>query len=108
MWTGLNDDNDNKIDLLFLHRGLRQIIAVDVKLNRFKQNIKDRWNLYLKWLDEYERKDAEKPPVGLILCPQKQREQIKLLDPEEGQIRLAEYLTQLPPKHLLPKNCTVP
>lgn len=55
--------------------------------------------LYLKWLDKYERKPDEKTPIGLILCSQKRQEQIELLELNEGQIRVAEYLTQLPPKN---------
>ena len=72
-----------------------------MKLDRFKAEYKGQMELYLRWLNKYERKDAEEQPIGLILCSQKQREQIELLELEEGQIRVAEYLTQLPPKHLL-------
>jgi len=95
------DNDDHKIDLLFFHRGLRRIIAIDVKLDRFKAEYKGQMELYLRWLNKYERKDAEEQPIGLILCSQKQREQIELLELEEGQIRVAEYLTELPPKQLL-------
>jgi hypothetical protein len=72
-----------------------------VKLDRFKAEYKGQMELYLRWLNKYERKDAEEQPIGLILCSQKQREQIELLELEEGQIRVAEYLTELPPKQLL-------
>lgn len=57
--------------------------------------------LYLKWLDKYERKPNEEIPVGLILCSQKQKEQIELLELDKGHIRVAEYLTQLPSNKLL-------
>ncbi len=57
--------------------------------------------LYLKWLDKYERKPDEETPIGLIVCSQKQQEQIELLELNKGQIRVSEYLTQLPPKELL-------
>jgi len=72
-----------------------------LKLDKFKAEYKGQMELYLNWLTKYEKKDGEESPVGLILCSQKQKEQIELLELNEGQIRVAEYLTQLPPKHLL-------
>jgi YhcG PDDEXK nuclease domain len=57
--------------------------------------------LYLRWLDKYERKDGEDSPIGLILCSEKNQEQIELLQMDRGEIRVAEYLTELPPQPLL-------
>jgi len=57
--------------------------------------------LYLRWLDKYERKDGEDSPIGLILCSEKNQEQIELLQLDQGEIRVAEYLTQLPPQSIL-------
>ena len=95
------DNDDYKIDLLFFHRGLRRLVAIDLKLDRFKAAYKGQMELYLKWLDKHERKEGEESPVGLILCSEKQHEQIELLELNKGHIRVAEYLTQLPPKELL-------
>ena len=95
------DKEDLKIDLLFYHRGLRRLVAIDLKLDRFKAAYKGQMELYLNWLNKYERKFNEEAPLGLILCSQKQKEQIELFELEKGQIRVAEYLTQLPPKELL-------
>jgi predicted nuclease of restriction endonuclease-like (RecB) superfamily len=95
------DNEDHKIDLLFYHRGLKRLIAIDLKLDRFKAAYKGQMELYLKWLDKYERKAGEKAPIGLILCSEKSYEQIELLELNRGQIRVAQYLTQLPPKELL-------
>ena len=95
------DKEDLKIDLLFYHRGLRRLVAIDLKLDRFKAAYKGQMELYLNWLNKYERKFNEEAPLGLILCSQKQKEQIELLELEKGQVRVAEYLTQLPPKELL-------
>ena len=72
-----------------------------MKLDRFKAAYKGQMELYLKWLDKYERKEGEGSPIGLILCSEKQQEQIELLELEKGHIRVAEYLTQLPSKELL-------
>jgi predicted nuclease of restriction endonuclease-like (RecB) superfamily len=95
------DGEDHKIDLLFFHRGLKRLIAIDLKLDRFKASFKGQMELYLAWLEKHERKAGEESPIGLILCSQKQKEQIELLELNKGQIRVAEYLTQLPSKALL-------
>ncbi len=95
------DNEDYKIDLLFFHRGLKRLVAIDLKLDRFKAAYKGQMELYLKWLDKHERKADEETPIGLILCSQKQQEQIELLELNKGQIRVFEYLTQLPAKELL-------
>ena len=97
----LIDKEDYRIDLLFYHRGLRRLVAIDLKLDRFKAAYKGQMELYLKWLDKYERKEGEGLPIGLILCSEKQQEQIELLELDKGHIRVAEYLTQLPSKELL-------
>ena len=95
------DQEDFRIDLLFYHRGLRRLVAIDLKLDKFKAAYKGQMELYLKWLDKHELKNGEESPLGLILCSQKQQEQIELLELNRGQIRVSEYLTQLPPKELL-------
>ncbi|SEK41526.1 Protein of unknown function [Parapedobacter koreensis] len=57
--------------------------------------------LYLKWLDRYERKEGEFAPVGLILCAESSREQAELLEMHKDGIMVAEYWTELPPKKQL-------
>ncbi len=59
---------------------------------------KGQMELYLRWLDRYERRPGEEPPIGLILCGEKNREQIEFLQLDRGEIRVAEYLVELPPK----------
>ncbi|HEX5152778.1 MAG TPA: PDDEXK nuclease domain-containing protein [Parafilimonas sp.] len=98
------DNEDHKIDLLFYHRGLKRLVAIDLKLDRFKAAFKGQMELYLKWLDKYERRKDEESPLGLILCSKKQQEQIELLELNQGEIRVAEYITQLPSKELLAKK----
>ena len=95
------DNEDFKIDLLFYHRGLRRLVAIDLKLGKFKAAYKGQMELYLRWLAKYERRDGEDSPLGLILCSEKKQEQIELLELDKGHIRVAEYMTQLPPKELL-------
>lgn len=95
-------DQDYYVDLLFYHRRLARLIAIDLKLGRFEAAYKGQMELYLRWLDQHERHtEHEGSPLGLILCSSKNREQIELLQLNEGEIRVAEYLTQLPDKKLL-------
>jgi predicted nuclease of restriction endonuclease-like (RecB) superfamily len=95
------DQEDFWIDLLFFHRGLRRLVAIDLKLDRFRAAYKGQMELYLKWLDKYERKKGEEAPLGLILCSEKRQEQIELLELDKGHIRVSQYLTQLPSKKVL-------
>lgn len=89
------------LDLLFFHRRLRVLVAVELKLGRFTPAYKGQMELYLRWLDHHERRAGEDPPIGLVLCGEKNREQIELLRLDQASIRVAEYLTELPPRHLL-------
>ncbi len=57
--------------------------------------------LYLRWLQRHERREGEGSPVGLILCVGKSAEHVELLELEKSGIRVAEYLTELPPRRLL-------
>lgn len=95
------DNEDYYMDLVFYHRKLRCFIVIDLKLGKFKADYKGQMELYLKYLEKYEMfKKDEKPPVGLILCAEKGKEQIELLFLPEDRIKVAEYLTKLPPKEL--------
>ena len=96
------DDEDFYIDLLFYHRGLRRLVAIDLKLGKFKASYKGQMELYLRWLEKNEQKEGENKPIGLILCSEKSPEQIKylMLDNDEH-IKVSAYLTQLPEKKLL-------
>lgn len=95
------DDTDFHLDLLFFHRKLRRLVAIELKLGDFKPEHKGQMELYLRWLDKYERQPEEHPPLGLILCTGKQSEQIELLELDRAGIHVAEYLTALPSKAVL-------
>jgi len=94
-------DRDFYLDMLFYHRNLRRLVAIELKLGSFDAAYKGQMELYLRWLDRYERRPGEELPIGLILCGEKNREQIELLQLDRGEIRVAEYLVELPPKGLL-------
>jgi predicted nuclease of restriction endonuclease-like (RecB) superfamily len=95
------DSEDYYIDLLFYHRKLRRLVAIDLKLGKFRAADKGQMELYLRWLDKYDRQAGEDPPIGLVLCAGSSAGHIELLELEESSIRVAEYLTELPPRELL-------
>ena len=75
------DGEDFYLDLLFYHRRLHRLIAIDLKKGRFKP--------------------GEEPPLGLLLCTEGSEEQIELLQLDKAGIKVAKYLTELPPRHVL-------
>lgn len=95
--------DDYYLDLLFFHR-LRALVAIELKFGRFDARDKGQMELYLRWLDKHERQPNENPPLGLILCADKNEEQIELLELTEGSVRVASYLTELPPRELLERK----
>ncbi len=95
------DGDDFYLDLLFYHRKLKRLVAVDLKIDRFKAGFKGQMELYLNWLNKYERQDGEEAPIGLILCAEAGTEQVELLNMQKDNIMVAEYWTELPPKELL-------
>ena len=93
--------DDFHLDLLFYHRHLRRLIAVELKLESFQPAHVGQMELYLRWLDKYERAPGEQSPIGLILCAAADAEQVELLELDAKSIRVGEYLTELPPLPLL-------
>ncbi|MDX9788716.1 MAG: PDDEXK nuclease domain-containing protein [Desulfobacterales bacterium] len=98
------DNDDYYLDLLFFHRKLRRLVAIELKLGDFKPADKGQMELYLRWLDKYERQSGEEKPIGLILCAGKKHETVELLELEKSSIRVAEYLTELPPREILERE----
>ena len=92
------DGEDFYLDLLFFHRRLRRLVAIELKLGRFKAAHKGQMELYLRWLDKFERQPGEESPIGLILCAESSHEQVELLQMHKDGITVAEYWTELPPK----------
>ena len=94
-------NDDYYIDLLFFHRSLKRIIALELKLGKFQAADKGQMELYLRWLDKNEKKEGESPPLGIVLCADKNDEQIELLELHQSGIHVAQYLTQLPAEEIL-------
>lgn len=95
------DSDDFYLDLLFYHRALKRLIAIDLKLGDFKAEYKGQMELYLRWLAKHEQQPGEDSPLGIILCAGKKTEQIELLELDQSGIHVAEYLTALPSRELL-------
>lgn len=98
------DGEDFYLDLLFFHRKLKRLVAVELKLGKFQAKYKGQMELYLKWLNKHEKQDGEDTPIGLILCAESSKEQIELLEIHKDGIMVAEYFTELPPKKELEKK----
>lgn len=92
------DGEDFYLDLLFYHRKLKRLVAIELKIDKFKAKYKGQMELYLKWLSKNERQEGEEAPIGLILCAETSKEQVELLEMHKDGIMVAEYLTELPPK----------
>ena len=95
------DSRDYYLDLLFYHRKLRRLVAIDLKLDEFDAADKGQMELYLNWLKKHEQGADEAPPLGIILCAGKQQEHVELLDMEQSGIHVASYVTKAIPKKQL-------
>ncbi|CAG5006063.1 Putative nuclease YhcG [Dyadobacter sp. CECT 9275] len=95
------DNRDYYIDLLFYHRRLKCLVAIDLKIGEFEAGFKGQMELYLRYLEKHEQVEGEHTPIGLILCTGKNEEHVELLQLDRSNIRVADYLTALPPEKLL-------
>lgn len=98
------DGEDYYLDLLFYHRRLRRLVAIDLKLGKFRAADKGQMELYLRWLEKHDTQPGEEPPIGLLLCADKSEEHVELLRLEKSGIRVAAYMTELPPRELLQRK----
>lgn len=98
------DGKDYYIDLLFYHRTLHRLVAVELKLGEFEPEYKGQVELYLRYLSKYEKAEGEEEPIALILCAEKSQQTIELLELDKGNIRVGQYLTKMPPKEILQKK----
>lgn len=93
---------DFSLDLLFFHRGLNCLVAVELKASRFEPEHLGKLNFYLEALDRNFRKTHENPALGLLLCATKDSEVVEYaLSRSLSPAMIAEYETKLPPKRLL-------
>ena len=98
------DDRDYYLDLLFYHRKLRRLIAIDLKIGKFEAADKGQMELYLGWLKRYACEPGDAEPLGMILCAGKSEEHIALLELQKSGIHVASYWTKVLPKKLLERK----
>lgn len=101
------DGEDFYLDLLFYHRTIKRLVAIELKIDKFHASFKGQMELYLKWLNKHERKEGENEPIELILCAETSREQIELLEMHKDGIIIAEYWTELPPRDKLERKLQI-
>jgi predicted nuclease of restriction endonuclease-like (RecB) superfamily len=96
------DDEDYWLDLLFYHRGLRCLVAVDLKIGAFAAADKGQMDLYLAWLKAHDWRAGENEPVGLILCTSHRKQHVELLTRgAQHKMHVAEFSTHLPSMKVL-------
>jgi predicted nuclease of restriction endonuclease-like (RecB) superfamily len=98
------DNIDFYLDLLFYHRKLKRLVAIELKMGKFKATYKGQMELYLRWLEKHEMESDEEQPIGLILCAAGNQEQVELLQLDKANIKIAEYIHEQLPKELLQKK----
>ena len=93
---------DFALDLLFFHRGLNCLVAIELKVERFEPEHLGKLNFYLEALDRDVRKPHENPAIGVLLCASKDSEVVEYaLSRTLSPALVAQYQTQLPDKRLL-------
>ena len=92
------ENDDYFIDLLFYNRDIKRLVAIELKIGKFKPAYKGQMELYLNWLNRHDRREGEEAPIGVILCTDANRKVAELMELDKSGIAVAEYWTKLPPK----------
>jgi hypothetical protein len=93
---------DFAVDLLFFHRGLNCLVAIELKVGRFEPEYLGKLNFYLEALDRDVKKARERPALGVLLCASKDNDVVEYaLNRSLSPALIAEYQTHLPDKALL-------
>ena len=95
------------MDLLFYHRSLHRLVLIELKLGEFEPQDEGQVELYLRRLEKYEWIEGEESPIALILCAEKSQETIELMELDNGNIHVGQYLTKMPPKELLEQKLSL-
>jgi len=90
-----------KVDLLLFHRGLRCLVAIDLKIGAFEPEYAGKMNYYLSLLDKLERQEGENRSIGIILCAEKDHVEVQLALEDIGKpIGVADYQLIVPQEEL--------
>lgn len=90
--------------MLFYHRKLKRLVAIDLKIEKFEASYKGQMELYLRWLEKNETEPGEEQPIGLILCAEGNNEQIELLQLDNTNVKVGRYIMDDLPKELLKRK----
>jgi len=90
------NETDYFVDLLFYNRDIKRLVAVDLKIGKFKAEYKSQMELYLRLLNEQERREGEEQPIGIILCPNVDRQLVEFLEMDKAGISVAEFWSKFP------------
>ena len=97
--------DDFRIDLLFYHRGLQCLVAMELKIGKFKPEYISKMDFYLEALDRQVKKENENPSVGLLLCASKNDEVVEYaMSRTMSPMLVSQYQLQLPDKTILEKK----
>ena len=92
---------ESRVDMLFFHRGLRSLVAIDLKIGKFIPEYAGKMNYYLSLLDRIERQEGENPSIGIILCAEKDHLDVELaLEGITKPIGVADYQLIIPKEEL--------
>lgn len=80
---------------------------MELKLGEFEPQDKGWVELYLRWLKKYERTEGEERPIVLILCAAKSQETIELMELDNDNVHVGQYLTKMPPSELLKQKLSL-
>lgn len=93
--------NEYRVDMLFFHRGLRAMVAIDLKIGAFKPEYAGKMNFYLSLLDRLERRTGENRSIGIILCAEKDHVEVELaLEDINKPIGVADYRLIVPKERI--------
>lgn len=95
------EGRESRVDLLFFHRGLKCLVAIDLKIGKFKPEYVGKMNYYLSLLDRIEKRDDENRSIGIVLCAEKDHVDVELaLEGMSKPIGVADYQLILPKNEL--------
>jgi len=94
-----------KIDLLFYHRGLQCLVAIELKKGKFKPDFIGQLEFYLEALDRDEKRSNENPSIGILLCQEADKSIVEYaMSRSLSPTMIAEYKKQLVPKEVLQRS----
>ncbi len=89
------------VDMLFFHRGLRSLVAIELKIGSFKAEYVGKMNFYLSLLDKLEKDESENQSIGIILCADRDRLEVEIaLQDINKPIGVSEYQLLIPKDEL--------